>query len=1496
LSVSYHDTADPYWIEVTQRTSGGSASSYRQIYDGLGRRIQVQTSSAVLTEGTRDVLVDYDFDAYGRVTRRTVPYAVSVWSGSGHPFSSQDWNQPKIVTGFDEQGRPLTTTATDGSVQQYDYSILDDRLETVSTDPADRQTSSYLDVWGRSVEVDPPAGPVVEYSYSSLDLMETATTGGTTSYIDYDVAGRKISMDDPDLGVWAYSYDALGNLLTQTDARSCEIHLTYDALNRLQRKTYSGAGACGTTPQVTFTYDSGTYGVGRRTGMADGSGSTSWTYDARGRIVSEAKLIQSGGTYLSQWGYDSADWLVWMRYPGGPNGEAGETVYSSYHPQGSLDSLTSNLGDTYVESTSYDASGRTDVREFSAGAFQTDFEYFPWTTSTGQGRLQEIVSGVTSDTDSLQKLDYDYDIVGNIETIQDWIAGTPQAQAFGYDSLDRITSAQATGGTGGLYSESYTYSSTTGNLSNKGGVAYAYNDSAHAHAATHLDGAERYQYDASGNETWRSVGGSTYDLTYDGDGRLIEVSQGGSPIAKYLYDGDGNLVREIADGKTTIYVGQHLEEVIGSTPAATSTPTATPTAPTATATSTGTATPAGGSGLKGEYFDNSDLTNFKWLRTDPTVNFNWGSGSPGSGVESDTFSVRWTGFVEPQFSETYTFYVNKDDGARLWINSQLVVDRWNCGCGEYSGTITLSGGTQYPIQLEFYENTGNAYVTLSWSSASQAKQVVPSSQLFPGEPTPTPTNTLTPTLANTKTPTSTRTPTSTSVASGTGLTGEYFDSFSGDQLTDLLLTRTDATINFSWATVTPAPGVPADDFYVRWSGYIKPQYAQVYTFYVNHDDGARLWVNNEMIVNQWGTTGEHSGTTGVAFQAGVLYPVRLEYWDNVSTATAKLYWQSSSQAKQIIPQARLYISIPGPTPMPTRSPTVTPTVATPTPYTGAGISSLVTQGNWDHYSIDFSHTVEYGPNRLLVLTLAYAADAGPYQMSFDGQLMTSAVAKCDRGANNACAAMYYLVDPPVGTYNVHLSFSNGGKIMAGVMTLYGVDQDNPEVGHGTDFNYDSGSTASVDLASQPGDLALDVISTYNCGAAYVTLGASQTARWSYTMTNPNWTRRGGSSTESATGSTVNMSRGAYGAGCYWAYVAALFRAAQNVTPTPTMTASPSPTVTPTVASMPSGVTWRSYYFAGAQRVAMRVVGDPVPANNGVFYILGDHLGSTNVVVDEDGIEVAELRYKAWGETRFTSGSTTTDYLYTGQREEASIGLYYYRARWYDPYLNRWTQPDSIVPDPYTATDWDRYAYVRNNPVKYSDPTGHRVEEGCGVGRGCDIPSAMDLLRAAVDEKFDPFVGSLPTDTEYVGSVYEGLDRELALMYELASIDLYELADLRLGNTLTEEAILDFASDWEYYDMDGSGPFGLQAWLQRRIEMGASNEAYTLFLLRLMSKNIDVRDWMNYEPNFLAALMQRNQVALEAAKGQYLYDLLSDWGSPIVALRWLQTQREVGALE
>jgi hypothetical protein len=139
-----------------------------------------------------------------------------------------------------------------------------------------------------------------------------------------------------------------------------------------------------------------------------------------------------------------------------------------------------------------------------------------------------------------------------------------------------------------------------------------------------------------------------------------------------------------------------------------------------------------GSGLTGQYYDNADFTSLKVTRLDPTVNFNWGSGAPDPSLGPDTFSVRWTGQILPQFSQTYTFYTTSDDGVRLWVNGQLLINNFtDHGPTENSGTISLTQGQKYDLKLEYYENGGGATATLSWSSSSQPKQIIPQARLFP---------------------------------------------------------------------------------------------------------------------------------------------------------------------------------------------------------------------------------------------------------------------------------------------------------------------------------------------------------------------------------------------------------------------------------------------------------------------------------------------------------------------------------------------------------------------------------------------------------------------------------------------------------------------------------------------------------------------------------------------------------------------------------------------
>jgi GH43 family beta-xylosidase len=209
-------------------------------------------------------------------------------------------------------------------------------------------------------------------------------------------------------------------------------------------------------------------------------------------------------------------------------------------------------------------------------------------------------------------------------------------------------------------------------------------------------------------------------------------------------------------------------------------------------------------GLFGQYFDDANLAQLRMTRQDIAIDFDFGNASPVQPqMSSDTFSVRWTGQVQPEFSEAYTFHVTADDGVRLWVRGQLLIDRWspanqfegdanrdgvvnltdfntlasnfglqtgatweqgdfngdgavnltdfNALAGHFgqsapqgprtdTGTIALTGGQKVDIRIEYYDGTGAASVNLKWSSPTQALEVIPRARLFSLTPPPTFTN------------------------------------------------------------------------------------------------------------------------------------------------------------------------------------------------------------------------------------------------------------------------------------------------------------------------------------------------------------------------------------------------------------------------------------------------------------------------------------------------------------------------------------------------------------------------------------------------------------------------------------------------------------------------------------------------------------------------------------------------------------------------------------
>ena len=142
------------------------------------------------------------------------------------------------------------------------------------------------------------------------------------------------------------------------------------------------------------------------------------------------------------------------------------------------------------------------------------------------------------------------------------------------------------------------------------------------------------------------------------------------------------------------------------------------------------------------------------------------------------------------------------------------------------------------------------------------------------------------------------------------------------------LTRLDPVVDFTWNSDSPDPSIPADYFSCRWTGQILPQYSQQYFFVTKANAGSKLWVNNQLVVDQWNSTSEKTGS--ITLQKDVLYDITMESYETTSTAEAHLSWYSQDQAKQVIPTGRLFPTISGASPQFGGPPAAPPSITSAT--------------------------------------------------------------------------------------------------------------------------------------------------------------------------------------------------------------------------------------------------------------------------------------------------------------------------------------------------------------------------------------------------------------------------------------------------------------------------------------------------------------------------------------------------------------------------------------
>ena len=293
-----------------------------------------------------------------------------------------------------------------------------------------------------------------------------------------------------------------------------------------------------------------------------------------------------------------------------------------------------------------------------------------------------------------------------------------------------------------------------------------------------------------------------------------------------------------------------------------------------------------GNGLTGTYYNTGDLSqNPAATRTDAQINFVWNDSPMPGALNTDFFSVRWQGQVEAPISGTYTFKTYNDDATRLWINGQQLINDWNGHAPTWQqGSIYLNAGQKYDLKLEFAEFTGGAQAQLYWEVPGQSLELLPSCRLYTQG-------------GSTNPPTS-------SCGAGTGLTGYYSN---GTIFANApVKVRTDASINFSWGS-SPIPGFINDDnFNVYWAGQIEAPVSGNYTFKTNNDDGTRLYINGQLIIDDWNSHGPTWQQGSINLTGGQRYRIELFYYDNVAGAQAQLQWEYPGQSTQLVPTCRLY--------------------------------------------------------------------------------------------------------------------------------------------------------------------------------------------------------------------------------------------------------------------------------------------------------------------------------------------------------------------------------------------------------------------------------------------------------------------------------------------------------------------------------------------------------------------------------------------------------------
>ncbi len=605
-------------------------------------------------------------------------------------------------------------------------------LVTAEKNDSDKYTRYSYDAMGRVTHVWGDVPHPVKYAYEDplgrltrMDTYRTGTFTGATQPSAFDSAGDKTEWEyDSHSGLLevkrdakdktnTFTYNKLGQVLTRTDGRGVTVtHSYYAAVNPatdgfpngLEKVTYPSAGGYNDSTSSNYTPDL-TYKYHRHGGL---------------------KSVQEGSVTTRTFTFDSNFELTQENLGAFNNNQTLNYTYDTTTTgfKGRLSAFNFVNDSTYKNSYTFDATSRLD--QVTANHYSsTAFDYTYHTEANVVDYLQhgnyKIDPVYRSDSYRLDKV------------IHNWGSGASKQQEtrFTYDNLGRRIEEK----TRGYFTTYQGYSSnghvTDTDYNDRNEVDYSARfllNSSWEVLTTQVTGSyHEWTYDAIGNRLTRKVEQPTgttvtenyqtnelnqytsgpesfgLTLTYDDNGNITS-----DQIYNYTYDAENRVTRIVESwgwGQIDFkydYLGRRTQKKAAKLV----------------------------NGLRGHYYNNTDFTGFSHQQTDSQINFDWGAGGA-SGLNADTFLIRWTGYLEAPDTGNYTLTLNKDDGAKMWLDGKQIINAWTTTPASASASVHLKKGVRHHIVIDFWEDTGTAHVNLTWSGPGvTGTEVVPSANLW----------------------------------------------------------------------------------------------------------------------------------------------------------------------------------------------------------------------------------------------------------------------------------------------------------------------------------------------------------------------------------------------------------------------------------------------------------------------------------------------------------------------------------------------------------------------------------------------------------------------------------------------------------------------------------------------------------------------------------------------------------------------------------------------